>query len=537
MQFSLVDDPWLPVVRAGGTELRSLRDALHAAAGISALTAPALTQVPAMLRQALLPVLIDATGLPRHEEEWADRWEAGQLDLGAVDAYLDLHASRFELFDPVQPFAQVGGLAATSGETKPSSLLIPSLASGNNVPLFSGRTEAEAPSLTAAEAARWLLHLHCWDTAGTKGGAVGDPMVKAGITTGNPTGPLGRLGVVIPQGRTLFETLLLNLPLAADGLRADDVPQWRRPVADATWAARPVKGLLDLLTWQARRVLLLPEEGPHGTVVRRVVVAAGDRQDATPDVEPHTTWRIAPKPKRGEPPRRPQRHRAGRTAWQGLEALLSIHADTITDVESSQLLGQVANLQSEALLDDSYPLWVLAVGMVYDKHWAVVKHVVVDELPLPVAALRADRLLRDFLVEVVNQVEELCKALNHLASDLRRALGGDGVRWDQGQRPEVALVHELDPVVRRLLTGLQREPGKRLDARAAWEQTAYRKVRAIADGLIESSPPSAFSGRERDGRRYTSSLAENRFHAKVAELLPLRRGRTDDDSIIIKEAS
>ncbi|MBA2317187.1 MAG: type I-E CRISPR-associated protein Cse1/CasA [Euzebyales bacterium] len=531
MRFSLVEEPWIPVVRGGEPELVSLRDALRHAHDIQALTAPVGTQIPAMLRQVLLPVIIHATDLPAEEEEWGARWSAGRFDPEVVDAYLDEHAERFYLFHSDQPFAQVGDLRTAKDETKPSSLLIPSEAGGNNVPLFSSRTEAEAPTLTAAEAARWLLHVHCWDTAAIKTGVVGDPKVKNGKTTGNPTGPLGQLGVVIPTGRTLFETLLLNVPIQPDGLELADRPQWQGPVADATWSERPVRGLLDLLTWQARRVRLIPEEGQEGLVVRRVIVAAGDRQPPAPDVEPHTTWVIDRKPKAGQPPRRPRRLRAGYAAWRGLEALIAIQGPGGQGtVETSRLLAQVADLREDQL-DDTYPLTVLNVGAVYGNQSAVVEHVIVDALALPVAALRSDVDMREFLTGVVNQVDGLAKAVNFLAADLRRALGGEGVPWDQGQRPDVAVVHELDPLVRRLLAGLQHDPGQRGVAQRAWEQAAFRVVRAVADALLDAVPPAAFAGRERDKRRYVPAVAEQAFRSKVADLLPHRHDRADADQL------
>jgi CRISPR system Cascade subunit CasA len=527
MRFSLIEEPWIPVVKTGEPELVSLQDALRCAQDIQALTSPVATQIPAILRQVLLPVVIDATGLPADEEEWKTRWSGGRFDLDVITGYLEEHAERFDLFHPAQPFAQVGGLRTMRGQTKPSSLLIPSEAGGNNVPLFSSRTEAEAPTLTAAEAARWLLNVHCWDTAAIKTGVIGDPRVSGGKTTGNPTGPLGQLGVVIPMGRTLFETLLLNVPMQPDGLHPADRPQWRAPVADPTWSARPVLGLLDLLTWQSRRVRLIAEDGGDGPIVRRVIVAAGDRQPPAPDVEPHTTWSLDRKPKTGQPPRRPRRLRAGHAAWRGLEALIAIQASSgPRAVETSRLLAQVADLQ-EDVLDDAYPLTVLNVGVVYGNQSAVVEHVIVDALALPVAALRADVDMREFLTGLVHQVDELAKAVNFLAADLRRALGGEGLPWDQGQRPDVAVVHELDPVVRRLLSGLQQAPGQRQAAQRAWEQSAFRVVWMVADELLDALPSSSFAGRERDNRRYVPALAEQKFRSKVAGLLPHRHERAD----------
>jgi len=225
--FDLVREPWVPVL-SGGTRVDvSLQDALTRADEWDGLALEEPIQVVALLRQVLLPVVLDALGAPRNATEWSRRWNAGALDGERLAAYLAEHADRFDLFHPEHPFAQVGGLRTAKNESKPASLLLPAAATGNNVPLFSARTEGDPPTLTPAEAARALLAAHCWDTAAIKSGAVGDPEAKAGKTTGNPTGPVGQLGVVIPIGPTLASTLLLNTLILPQGLAIEDRPQWR----------------------------------------------------------------------------------------------------------------------------------------------------------------------------------------------------------------------------------------------------------------------------------------------------------------------
>lgn len=533
MNFDLVDEPWLPVLRKGQRELISLREGLREAADLDDLAPPRPTHVPAVLRQVLLPVLIHALGIPDSDDEWASRWARGCFDRDKIDAYLDRHHDRFDLFHPERPFAQVGGLVTAKGEMKPSSLLIPSISSGNNVPLFSARTETEPPALTPAQAALWLLHIQCWDTAAIKTGAVGDAEAKSGKTTGNPTGPLGQFEVVTPVGRTLFETLMLNTPVLEDGLPREDTPQWRGERHGPSWAERPPRGLLDLFTWQARRVRLIPTEGMHGPVVREVIVCAGDRLVADSDLEPHATWIRESKPRAGQPARRPRRPRAGRNAWQGLDALLALDPPPDGTTEASGLTKQVGRLQG--VLGEDYPLRVLTTGVLYGNQSAVVDHVVTDELPLPVAALRHEASVRETLTEVVEQTQSLANALNGLDATLRRARGGDPVPWNRGQRPDMELVQLLDPQVRRLLTGLQVEPRRQEEAELAWQQQAYRIVHGLADRLLDAVPSSAFAGRHDPQRNqtYRPANAERAFRARVAGALP----RLFDDTDRKEEAS
>lgn len=216
VKFNLIDEPWIPVLRAGRRELVSLRTALLESHRISALAPGFPPQSPALLRQTLLPIVLDAGIVPTGEDEWAAWFAAAQFDAGQrgqIGAYLDLHHNRFDLFDEQHPFGQTPALAAANGETKSVGQLIAPIAMGNNVPLLSAYTEADDLALSPAEAAVWMLHAQCWDTAGIKTGAIGDGQVKAGKTTGNRTGPLGGLGVVVPTGSTLHATILLNLPI------------------------------------------------------------------------------------------------------------------------------------------------------------------------------------------------------------------------------------------------------------------------------------------------------------------------------------
>lgn len=519
--FDLTEQPWIPVDHEGQPTMVSLREALGRAHEFGDVTPPRATLVPALLRQVLLPVVIHACGIPRGEDEWAERWDAGCLDRQAIDTYLDGQRHRFDLFHPETPFGQVAHLETPKGERKPSSLLIPSINVGNNVPLFSARTEAEPPELTPADAAQWLLYTHCWDTAAIKTGAVGDPRMKGGKTTGNPTGPLGQLGVVIPTGRSLFETLLLNTPIVYDGLPTDDRPQWCADPLGPAWAERPPLGLLDLLTWQSRRIRLFPAEGPAGTVVHEVIVAAGDRLVPDPDLEPHTAWNVNTKPKKGEMARRPRRLRAGRTGWQGLDGLLAVDPPPDGAMESSLLLRQVGRLAD--VVGETYPLSVLTVGVIYGSQWAVVDHVVVDQVPVPVAGLRVEPQLRGALTEMVQQSDDIARALNFLEADLRRAQGGDPIPWDRGQRTSVELIHDLDLSARRLLAGVQREPGRVEDGQRAWQKTGFRAAMHLADRLLDNVPPSAFAGRtdEERNRVHRPANAEASFRRSLAKALPL----------------
>lgn len=558
------DTPGSPIAEVGARQL--LLDA-HLFAD---LVVDLPTQKPALLRQLLLPIVVDALGWPADEDEWTTWFTAGaftRTQRNRISAYLDEHRHLFELFDAADPFGQVAGLRTAKDEAKSAALLVATAATGNNVPLFASRTEADRLELTPAQALRWLLHTHCWDTAAIKTGVVGDPRAVGGKTSGNPTGPLGQLGVILPTGRTLFETLLLNIPCKRSA-PADDRPQWRRratdgpvektlSVATPAWDTRAARGTLDLWTWQSRRIRLIPEETDHGTRVARVVVAAGDRlASISQDEETHTAWSTgrpsggAATARRRQTPRkapegpRPRRHQAGRAGWRGLAALLAIGGMTEEGgaFATSSLLAQLAAVS--AGLPGNFPLQVELSGISYGNQSAVIEDVIHDSIPLPMTALDPGGFVYGALLGAVDQAEDLADAVNRLSADLRRAAGSDPIPWDKGQRPGDVLLYALDPIARRLLVELRdvgavrdgRDVGDDVDAvqakLGAWEDKAAEATWAVAEQVLSAVPPATFVGRSvskdgKDGKErvYRLSTAERAFRIRVNDILARRAAR------------
>ncbi|MDH2392226.1 type I-E CRISPR-associated protein Cse1/CasA [Streptomyces sp. HNM0663] len=527
----------------GSTRPVGLLGALSEAHRIRRLELPVHTMLAVALRQLLLPIVFDALGVPCTRQEWGERFRRGRFsedEHNRLEEYLGpRYGDRFRLFDAERPFAQVADLQAANGETKPAAQLVQSVASGNNVPMFSALSEADELLLTPGDAVLWLLHVQCWDTASIKTGAEGDPQVKKAITSGNPPGPLGQLGVIVPTGATLYETLLLNTPIFPDGLKADDRPQWawdERPAgagckspAGPEWSERPVSGLLDLLTFQSRRIRLFPCETESGLRVNRVIVSAGDRLARTPETEPHTAWQHTAKPKKNQPHQRPRRHTSGRAAWQGLATLLAMTLPAQGDGPyTSLLLRQIGDLQGAGVLSDGYLLGVETSGLEYGTQSAVVENAIGDDLPLPVKSLLAqDEWLRRALLECVEQADQVARALDSLNNDLRRASGGDPLPRDKGSRPSAQFLHALDRTVRRLLVGL-RSVGEDDDellerAQLAWEQSVRMAADREAALLLAATPPRAAVGRAvKNGDKefvYRSGKAIGVFRTRVAEIL------------------
>lgn len=546
---SVVSTPLVPVRLKTENEVvvLSVRDLIVRSHDVIELDIEELQKV-AFFRRLLLAIVLSVYGRPRDIEEWRKRFDAGRFDPGPLDVYLATHAHRFFLFDPEEPFDQVGGLEALSGEIKSAALIVPAIATGNNVPLFSNLTEADPPSLSLSEAFLSLLAVHAWDTAAIKTGAVGDQQAKAGKTAGNPTGPLGSLGVVLPQGSTLFDTVLLNTPIAEESENApQDAPWWLRPAENANWKTRQPSGLLDQLTFQSRRVRLFPEVAADGSiVVRGVIVAAGDRIALLDhNLELHSRWSPVRKPRAGDPSHRPIRHGSGSYGWQGLNSLLAVDTKGDNEVTTSQLLTQIGNLRSYGALPPDYPLNLLLVGVEYGNKSAVIENVIVDRLALPVVALSSESSeLRHELLQIAEQAESLRKALNRFGDDLRRTYAARPIPWDKGDRPGDRVLAEFSPIIRSLLRKLGREPERVDDLVLDWEVQARDIVLTAADRLVGHITPRLILGvtpKDTDWH-YQISSAESVFKKSVRKALPRitdqeRRSRQTavaaaDDSIV-----
>lgn len=270
ISFNLIDEPWIPCVLPDGTAAElSLRDALaraHQIAEVAGETPP----ITVALHRLLLAVLHRCFGL-ENARAWGELWQRGSFDMAAVDAYLATWHERFDLFHPERPFYQEAAL----DEGKAGSIAKLLLQADNNPTLFDHTLVARPPAISPARAARLLLSVQAFDTGGLlTGEGRGPDSAKAG--------PLLQCAISLFRGETLFQTLLLNLhayapehgyPWSFD--RAADQPAWERDEAMRPGDRRP-DGYLDLLTWQSRRVRLLPEMDADGKpVVRRVVVMKG----------------------------------------------------------------------------------------------------------------------------------------------------------------------------------------------------------------------------------------------------------------------
>ena len=274
-RFDLVAEGWLPCLPRASrvAEEVGIEQALLRAHEIAQVRDPSPI-VTAALHRLLLAVVHRVFG-PKDASAWRRLWERSRFPADPISEYLERWRGRFDLFHREFPFYQTADLEEEYAVC--AAKLSPHLAAGNNATLFDHTTEEVGVALSSASAARYLVALQAFSVGGLVSARKDEQKHGHKSAKGSP---LVRGAVSLVAGGTLFETLLLNLhrydPAAEQPFSTPrpDMPAWERdePTEPAT---RPPDGYLDLLTFQSRRVRLLPDGPPEAPVVRRSVVMKG----------------------------------------------------------------------------------------------------------------------------------------------------------------------------------------------------------------------------------------------------------------------
>ncbi|SNR83777.1 CRISPR-associated protein, Cse1 family [Haloechinothrix alba] len=547
--FNLLYEPWIVVLDPRGTEQElSIVDVFEHAPLLRAVGGEVPTQSFAIIR-LLLAFLHRALDGPEDESDWGRLWRDEDLPMDRIRAYAERVTHRFDLFDVDAPFFQVPGLCTEKGEESGLERLVADVPNGE--PLFTTRSPASLSTIEPAEAARWLVHAHAFDPAGIKTGVVGDPTVQGGRSYGSSVGWSGQIGGVLPQGASLRETLLLNLVgrnvetyVRIGG--PDDVPPWERDVDSAKWSdKRPPKGAIDLYTWQTRRVRLVG--GRDG--VTGVVLAKGDviPPHNLHGVDPHAAWRYSkPQSKKlNQVVYMPRTHEPEQVVWRGIAAMLpSVSGRRGSGREASASLAPgvlqwIGELVREGELPDDYRPRVRAVGTRYGTQNAVYDEILDDVLPLSVALLRQDDpALGQVAEQAVIDSEEVARAVWRFAENLARAAGSEP-QSGAGDAAREQLYAALDAPYRKWLATLGADSDVS-SARTAWQYTVAGACWPVARELLRAAGPSAWRGRDVDGRLVNVARAESWLRADLRKKLPLAhppREEATPDEVTLEGAS
>jgi len=405
--FHLTTQAFVPcVLEDGSVQDLSLTDVLVRAHKIREVRdgSPLVTVA---LHRLLLAVLHRVFG-PADLEAWMRLWKAPQFDEARVRTYLEEHHDEFDLCHPDRPFYQTAGDEELEA-MKPVSIWRLDLVQGNNATLFDHRTEHESPAVGAAHAARLLVAYQAF----ALGGGVSKPFNFM-------HGPLARDGgfLTVLQGDNLHQTLCLNL------LRLNERSPhpWHSGPADRpAWERReerPIRkrgttpdGHLDYLTWQSRRIRLLPDDGDALTFsrVKMLQGLALPSGPSTPEpmclytrASDSDDWRARP----FEP---------DRSLWRDSHTLLATADAGHRKFRPPLAILQLADLKDRMLLEETRTFRCAALGLCASQ--AKVKAWRHETLPLPLAYVGNQRLV-DVLGDAVKAAEDAADALRQAARKL-----------------------------------------------------------------------------------------------------------------------
>jgi len=257
-RFDLLTETWIPTLDLQGRPVTlSLLDVFRRAHELKEIrdASPLVTYGLYRLLQAIVQDSVN----PREKRDWFDHFRKNRFDDAFIDRLLRVDGDRFDLFHPTCPFGQSGDLPMFL-DAKERKAFEPE-------PTTVGRLRAEIPSVTNVNHFR-----HAYDERQ----AFCPQCLARSIVTLAPFAKIDGRGYmasingsppvyVYYIGDSLFHTLAWNLVLPnyrPKSSTGNDPPSWRGDGKVPAAALKRDAGLVAGLTWQPRRLRLLP--GPSG---------------------------------------------------------------------------------------------------------------------------------------------------------------------------------------------------------------------------------------------------------------------------------
>jgi CRISPR system Cascade subunit CasA len=392
--FNLISEGWIPVL--GSEKPYGIRELLKNAHELGEIACDSPLTTVGVLR-ILLAILYRACG-PADLSEWKSLWMTEQFPAEKVDAYLDKHEDKFDLFGE-KPFFQVSKMQMN--KCTPFTKLASELSTEGQKLLFEWQTTNGLKNASPAMAALRLIEMQCF---GLGGGISADPVVD-GETIKRPNfedGPVARSISIWLTGKYLFHTLMLNMVPYSEPNKKNDLPCWEQ---DNIFDRLELKasGPLDRFTWQSRLILLEPETNNDQLLVRNMYFAQGRKADKD--------WMKSPDPMNIYYVDKKDgisflRLNEGKSAWRDIHALLALDTER---TKRNPIFANAAILVREKILPHDFIYNLNVVGMVTDQaSISIRRH---DKMSLP-ASLFVDEDLLQFANVAIQFSEVTASEIN-----------------------------------------------------------------------------------------------------------------------------
>ncbi len=348
ISYNLLKEPWLPCIEENNQLVSlSILDVVAKAHKLKEIQGdlPIVTGALYLFVIAFIKNVLDL----QNEDDWAELWQNGKFPQDVFIEYANQWETRFDLFDAEHPFYQDPHI----GQREKDKKMLPKgkqaepvgisgflmhLASGNNATLFNHTLDSLPTYYKPDEAAQLLIMWQAFSFGGFSSASISKHYKDSAFT---------RSILFLNKGQSLFQSLMLNLtPVEHDPLKplGDDQPAWE--VADPFHSDRfDPAGMLDFLTWQSRRILLIPEKNNGEVGVSSILIVQGHRLVETFS-NPFYHNRI--QQKGSKQTIRPMRFYQGRSLWRDSAAILNVrspHTEAPLPVQLS------ATLQADQILD------------------------------------------------------------------------------------------------------------------------------------------------------------------------------------------
>ncbi len=357
--FNVLIQPWIPVQSDLGVIELGILDVLAKAYEFDAILDPS-PLVQFGLYRLLITFIMDAYDIQEFNQ-LEDLLQAGRFEMDRISEYVYKCGNCFDLFDHERPFLQSPADPKLDKEAKSIANLFQHLPTGTNAIHFHHVAEngqAYGPGVCA----RGLCTIAPFMTSGGSGYAPSINGVPPWYT--------------LIRGHSFFETLVLNcicdpLPYGLDRMTP---PTWRENEnvysKDVTHAS-----LLEGLTWQPRRIRLLPGHGgicsyagrEENVLVSEMIFSPGFKARVGETwTDPQVAYGISEKGRRSV---RPQEERE---LWRDTGPLLLLQEKEYRGAkkirfEKPLVVTQFRQLAMERIIDSKRSIIVEAYGAQTDK--------------------------------------------------------------------------------------------------------------------------------------------------------------------------
>lgn len=513
-EFNLLDEAWI-CVRAADCKVKeiSLKDVFIHAHEYVDLAGETKTQDFAVLR---LILAVMYTVFSRYDTEgneityysedqafdlWEDIWNNGRLPAMPVEKYFEKWHDRFWLFDDEFPFYQSPTVKGKPEKPIKTSKMIGTLfESDNKNRHFIDRTRNNR-NLSYGEAARWLIHLICFDDRAAKA-----PVPK--MTW------VAKLGLIALRGKNLFETIMMNFNAIIDVGKACK-PAWEN-VNHSTEYNKLIAipdNQAELLTIQSRQVYLCREKG----MVTSYYMGGGDYFDEN-DVhsEQMTLWKRAREKKNSPIQYKPEVHNPERMAWREFDSIVALKEGD----RNPGIILWIEKLVQSNIISRDYMVDLVMAAVVYDLS---------QPTSLPVIDLISDELTfnscmllsmgeswRMYVSEEISKCDEAAGAVWSLSKSLQIAAGNSESKDHKvtGGKDKQKFYQLIDHTLRNWIASIRVDDDE-TEKLAEIENKILKKTIDFGHELADGISNSSIIGRSKKGDVCSSAKAMNEFARKI----------------------